>query len=202
MTPPKPIRKCVFPVAGLGTRLLPATKVCPKEMLTLVDRPLIQHAVDEATAAGIEEFIFVTAPHKGMLEDHFMPFDELEDTLERRGKTDMLNAVRACNLPAGSLMTVHQPKALGLGHAVWCARDLVGDEPFAVILPDDVFLPGPTNQPCLAQLVDAHKKIGGAMCAWWWMCRAIKPGGTALFNPVPILGITSKSPAWLKNPIQ
>ncbi len=158
------IRKCVFPVAGLGTRLLPATKVMPKEMLTLVDRPLIQHAIEEAAAAGIEEYIFVTAPHKEMLLDHFVPFPELETTLAARGKHDLLAAVTACNLPPGKLQYVYQPQALGLGHAIWCARDLVGNEPFAVILPDDVFLPGPSGQGCLTQLTAAYQTLGGNLC--------------------------------------
>lgn len=158
----KPIRKAVFPVAGLGTRFLPATKVLPKEMLPLNDRPLIQHAVEEAKEAGIEEFIFVTGRHKDMLEEHFDFQPELENTLESRGKTDILKKVQASEMPAGSLFLTRQPRPLGLGHAVWCARKLVGDEPFAVILPDDVFL---AEKSCLAQMVEAYNEVGGNLMA-------------------------------------
>lgn len=161
----KKIRKAVFPVAGLGTRLLPATKVMPKEMLTLVDKPLIQHAVEEAQEAGIEEFIFVTGRHKEMLEEHFDFQPELEETLEKRGKHDLLAKIKSCGLPAGSLSLTRQPKALGLGHAIWCARALVGDEPFAVMLPDDVFMPESKHAGCLSQLVENYNKLGGNICA-------------------------------------
>ncbi|MCB9996553.1 MAG: UTP--glucose-1-phosphate uridylyltransferase GalU [Rhodospirillales bacterium] len=158
----KPVRKAVFPVAGLGTRFLPATKVMPKEMLPLGDRPLIQHAYEEAREAGIEEFIFVTGRQKEMLEEHFDFQPELEQVLESRGKTDLLQKVRETEMPAGKLFTTRQPKALGLGHAIWCAKELVGDEPFAVILPDDVFL---ARKGCLAQMVDAYNQSGGNMMA-------------------------------------
>src|SRR5262245_60940667 len=131
----KPVRKAVFPVAGLGTRFLPATKAMPKEMLTINDRPLIQHVFEEARDAGIEEFIFVTGRYKEMLEQHFDFQPELEQTLQQRGKTDLLELVKDSEMPAGKLFTTRQPKPLGLGHAVWCARKLVGDEPFAVLLP-------------------------------------------------------------------
>jgi UTP--glucose-1-phosphate uridylyltransferase len=136
----------------------------PKEMLTLVDKPLIQHAVEEAQAAGIEEFIFVIGRHKEMLEEHFDFQPELEETLAARGKTDLLTKIKSCGLPAGSLSLTRQPKALGLGHAIWCARHLVGDEPFAVMLPDDVFLPGTSGQGCLSQLVNTYQNLGGNLC--------------------------------------
>src|SRR5665811_600935 len=133
---PARVRKAVFPVAGLGTRFLPATKAMPKEMLTVVDRPLIQHVVDEARAAGIEHFIFVTGRNKGVIEDHFDQQPELEGTLAARGKTAELEALAADLPEAGCASFVRQQAPLGLGHAVWCAREIVGDEPFAVLLPD------------------------------------------------------------------
>ena len=132
----KPIRKAVFPVAGLGTRFLPATKAVPKEMLTVVDRPVLQHVVDEARSAGIEHFIFVTGRNKGVIEDHFDSQFELEATLQARGKTKELEAL-ARDLPAaGQTSFTRQQSPLGLGHAVWCAREIVGNEPFALLLPD------------------------------------------------------------------
>ncbi|PQO24727.1 UTP--glucose-1-phosphate uridylyltransferase [Rhodobacteraceae bacterium WD3A24] len=156
------VKKAIFPVAGLGTRFLPATKSIPKEIMTLVDRPLIQYAVDEAHAAGIEEFIFVTSRGKGALEDHFDRAPELEATLERKGKTGLLEALRSTNLDSGAIATVRQRQALGLGHAVWCARHLIGDEPFAVLLPDDVIA---ADTPCLRQMAEAHAETGGNMMA-------------------------------------
>lgn len=158
----RPIRKAVFPVAGLGTRFLPATKVMPKEMLTLLDRPLIQHAIDEAKDAGIEEFILVISRGKEILVDHFNSAPELEDILERRGKKDALEKVHTSTLDDGALQTALQTEALGLGHAVWCARSLVGDEPFAVLLPDDVIL---SETGCLTQMVEAYNKTGGNVIA-------------------------------------
>ncbi len=156
------IRKAVFPVAGLGTRILPATKAMPKEMLTLVDRPLIQHAVDEARAAGIEQIIFVTSRGKSALEDHFDLNNELKRTLEARNKKQALEAIRTTEIEAGHLLFTRQSEPLGLGHAVWCARHLVGDEPFAVLLPDDVVL-APT--PCLKQMIEVYDEVGGNMVA-------------------------------------
>jgi UTP--glucose-1-phosphate uridylyltransferase len=150
------VRKAVFPVAGLGTRFLPATKAIPKEMLTIVDRPLIQYAVDEALDAGIEQLIFVTGRGKGALEDHFDIAYELEAVIRGRGKP--LHALESSRLPAGALASVRQQEPLGLGHAVWCARELVGDEPFAVLLPDDLMVGKPG---CLAQMVAAYEKVGG-----------------------------------------
>ena len=143
----KPIRKAVLPVAGLGTRFLPATKAVPKEMLTVVDRPILQYVVDEAREAGIEHFIFVTGRNKGVIEDHFDSSYELEDTLKRRGKDGAYAALMADLPPAGATSFTRQQAPLGLGHAVWCARDIVGDEPFAVLLPDMVTKPGAARRP-------------------------------------------------------
>jgi UTP--glucose-1-phosphate uridylyltransferase len=151
------IRKAVFPVAGLGTRFLPATKAMPKEMLTVVDRPLIQHVVDEAREAGIEHFIFVTGRNKNVIEDHFDRQVELEDTLRERGKTAELTALER-DLPGpGSTSFTRQQSPLGLGHAVWCARELVGDEPFALLLPDMLVQ---ARESCLAQMMSAYREIG------------------------------------------
>jgi UTP--glucose-1-phosphate uridylyltransferase len=162
----KRIRKAVFPVAGLGTRFLPATKAVPKEMLTVVDRPVLQHVVDEAREAGIEHFIFVTGRNKAVIEDHFDISYELEDTLRRRGKTKEYEALAADLPPAGATSFTRQQAPLGLGHAVWCARDIVGDEPFAVLLPDMVTLPnGPKRSRCLAQAVAAYEAHGGNIIA-------------------------------------
>jgi UTP--glucose-1-phosphate uridylyltransferase len=154
----RPVRKAVFPVAGLGTRFLPATKAIPKEMLPLVDRPLIQHAVDEARAAGIEQFVFVTSRGKSPLEDHFDLNAELNAVLKARGKTELLKLVAETQIQPGSLAYVRQAEPLGLGHAVWCAREFVGDEPFAVLLPDEQVL---HERPCLAQMMDAYRTVGG-----------------------------------------
>ena len=152
----KKVRKAVFPVAGLGTRFLPATKAMPKEMLTVVDRPLIQYAVEEALEAGIEQMIFVTGRGKTALDDHFDYAYELEATMRGRGKD--LSVLDSTRLPAGAIASVRQQQPLGLGHAVWCAREIVGDEPFAVLLPDDLMYGKPG---CLAQMVDAYNKVGG-----------------------------------------
>ncbi len=157
------VRKAVFPVAGLGTRFLPATKAMPKEMLTVVDRPLIQHVVDEAMAAGIEHFIFVTGRNKSVIEDHFDRQFELEQVLAERGKTSEL-ALLNDDLPGpGSTSFTRQQEPLGLGHAVWCARELVGNEPFALLLPD-VLVQSPGNG-CLAQMLDAYAQHGGNIVA-------------------------------------
>ena len=156
----KPVRKAVFPVGGLGTRFLPATKAMPKEMLPVVDRPLIQYAVDEALEAGIEQMIFVTGRGKSAIEDHFDIAYELEATLSGRGKAlDILHGTR---LEAGNVVYVRQQEPLGLGHAVWCARDIVGDEPFAVLLADDLMWGRPG---CLRQMVDAYARTGGNIVA-------------------------------------
>ena len=157
-SPARRIRKAVFPVAGLGTRFLPATKAVPKEMLTVVDRPVIQHVVDEARAAGIEHFIFVTGRNKGVIEDHFDSQYELERTLAERGKTKELEQL-ARELPAaGQTSFTRQQAPLGLGHAVWCAREIVGDEPFALLLPDMLHH---AAKPCLAEMIEAFDEHGG-----------------------------------------
>ena len=153
----------MFPVAGLGTRFLPATKATPKEMLTVVDRPLIQHVVDEAREAGIEHLIFVTGRNKSAIEDHFDKQPELEDTLRARGKTAELEVLSEALPEAGCASFVRQQTPLGLGHAVWCARDIVGDEPFAVVLPD-VLVQSP-GKGCLAQMLDVYDKHGGNVLA-------------------------------------
>ncbi|WP_044560833.1 UTP--glucose-1-phosphate uridylyltransferase, partial [Azospirillum sp. B4] len=154
----KRVRKAVFPVAGLGTRFLPATKAIPKEMLPLADKPLIQHAVDEAKAAGIEMFCFVTSRGKTPLEDHFDLNYELNQTLKNRGKLDILKVVEDIQIDSGKIAYVRQSEPLGLGHAVWCAREFIGDEPFAVLLPDEQVL---GDRPCLAQMMDAYDQVGG-----------------------------------------
>ena len=156
------VTKAVFPVAGMGTRFLPATKSIPKEIMTLVDRPLIQYAIDEARAAGIREFIFVTSRGKSALEDYFDVAPELEATLKKKGKTELLDVLDDTNMDSGAIAYVRQNMALGLGHAVWCARRLIGDEPFAVLLPDDVIA---AEKPCLQQMIEAYAEVGGNMVA-------------------------------------
>jgi UTP--glucose-1-phosphate uridylyltransferase len=151
------IRKAVFPVAGLGTRVLPATKAMPKEMLTIVDKPLIQYVVDEAKEAGIEHFIFVTGRNKGVIEDHFDRMYELDATLAARGKKVEMDILARDQPAAGAMSFTRQQAPLGLGHAVWCARDIVGQEPFAVVLPDELVLHTPG---CLAQMIEAANKLG------------------------------------------
>ena len=156
------VRTAVFPVAGLGTRFLPATKAMPKEMLTVVDRPLIQYAVDEAKEAGIEHFIFVTGRNKSIIEDHFDRQLELEATLEARGKTAALRDLQSALPPAGKTSFTRQQEPLGLGHAVWCARDIVGDQPFALLLPDMLFMGRPG---VLRQMMDTYEALGGNIVA-------------------------------------
>ena len=194
-----PIRKAVFPVAGLGTRFLPATKALPKEMLTVVDRPLIQYVVDEARAAGIEHFIFVTGRNKGVIEDHFDKQVELEQTLMQRGKTAELEALARDLLDPGQVSFTRQQSPLGLGHAIWCARDLVGGEPFAVLLPDVlVQTKGPS---CLAQLVEAYQSHPGNIVgveevdaeeADQYGIVSVEGGDGSVF---PITGMVEKPPA-------
>ena len=156
------VTKAIFPVAGLGTRFLPATKSIPKEIMTLVDRPLIQYAIDEARAAGIKEFIFVTSRGKSALEDYFDDAPELERALRKKGKTDLLAEIEATNMDSGAIAYVRQNRPMGLGHAVWCARRLIGNESFAVILTDDVIA---AEKPCLAQMMEAHAETGGNVVA-------------------------------------
>ena len=158
----KKVTKAVFPVAGLGTRFLPATKSIPKEIMTLVDRPLIQYAIDEARAAGIKEFIFVTSKGKSALEDYFDHAPELENTLRKAGKEELLEILKETNMDSGAIAYLRQNRPLGLGHAVWCARRLIGNEPFAVLLPDDVIA---AEKPCLQQMMEAYEQTGGNMVA-------------------------------------
>src|ERR1700761_8531191 len=155
----KPVRKAVLPVAGLGTRFLPATKAMPKEMLTVVDRPVLQHVVDEAREAGIEHFVFVTGRNKAVIEDHFDIAYELDATLKERGKTEAYEALQRILPAAGQASFTRQQAPLGLGHAVWCAREIVGDEPFALLLPD--MLHHSRGKSCLAEMVEAYDKVGG-----------------------------------------
>ena len=171
----EPVRKAVFPVAGLGTRSLPATKAVAKEMLCVVDKPVIQYAVEEAAEAGIEEFVFVTSRGKSALEDHFDRQFELEKSLEARGKTEELEATRAAELPVGGYAFVRQPEPLGLGHAVWCARSVIGDAPFAVLLPDEVFHARPG---VLKQMMQAYQTLGGNLLA----VREVPPELTARYG--------------------
>jgi UTP--glucose-1-phosphate uridylyltransferase len=158
----KPLRKAVLPVAGLGTRFLPATKAMAKEMLPVVDRPLIQYAVDEARAAGIEQFCMITGRGKTELVEYFDVAYELEATLRKRGKQDGLDALQATSMQPGSIVSVRQQEPLGLGHAIWCARSFIGDDPFAILLPDDIIL---SKTPCLKQLADAYHQTGGNVVA-------------------------------------
>ncbi|MFO7854304.1 MAG: UTP--glucose-1-phosphate uridylyltransferase GalU [Paracoccaceae bacterium] len=173
------VTKAIFPVAGLGTRFLPATKAIPKEVLPLVDRPLIQYAIDEARAAGIQEFIFVTSRGKSALEDYFDCAPELERALEEKGKTALLEEIRKANMGSGAIAYVRQTEALGLGHAVWCARRLVADEPIAVLLPDDVIA---ADTPCLRQMVDAYADTGGCMVA----TMEVKPEETSSYGVLDV----------------
>ena len=192
------VKTAVFPVAGLGTRFLPATKSVPKEIMTLVDRPLVQYAIDEARAAGIEEFIFVTAKGKSALEDYFDASPELERTLAEKGKDDLLAAVQNANMDSGAIAYIRQGEALGLGHAVWCARRLIGNEPVAVILPDDVIA---AETPCLRQMVEAHAETGGSMVAAMEVApEAISSYGAlahgeAVGRIVPVTGMVEKPKA-------
>jgi UTP--glucose-1-phosphate uridylyltransferase len=158
MTNPRPVRKAVLPVAGLGTRFLPATKAVPKEMLTIVDKPVVQYAVEEAKEAGIEQFVFVTGRGKQVISDHFDHAYELESQLAAREKTDQLNSLLEMLPKTGSVGFVRQQNPLGLGHAVWCARHFIGNEPFAVLLPDDLMVGTPGS---VAQMVEAYNRVGG-----------------------------------------
>ena len=192
------LTKAIFPVAGLGTRFLAATKSIPKEIMTLVDRPLIQYAIDEARAAGITDFIFVTSRGKGALEDYFDHAPALERELRKRDKKELLDVLEQSNMDSCEIAYVRQHQPLGLGHAVWCARRLIADEPFAVILPDDVIA---AEKPYLKQMVEAFEQTGGNIVAamqvphdqislWHFGCR---PGQLLNFvramveNPLPAL---------------
>lgn len=177
------VTKAIFPVAGMGTRFLPATKSVPKEIMTLVDRPLIQYAIDEARAAGIEDFIFVTSRGKSALEDYFDHAPDLENALRKSGKTALLQTLRETNMDSGAIAYIRQHKPLGLGHAVACARKLIGDEPFAVILTDDLIA---AQKPCLQQMVEAYRETGGAMVA----TMQVAPAQTAAYG---VLDVASQS---------
>ncbi|UMY19752.1 UTP--glucose-1-phosphate uridylyltransferase GalU [Methylobacterium organophilum] len=172
----KPIRKAVLPVAGLGTRFLPATKAVPKEMLTVVDRPVVQHVVDEAREAGIEHFIFVTGRGKAVIEDHFDIAFELDHTLRERGKTAAYEELKKDLPKAGQTSFTRQQAPLGLGHAVWCAREIVGDEPFAVLLPDML------SRGCMGQMLSAYEKHGGNIIA----VEEVKPEETHQYGIVSV----------------
>lgn len=191
----KPLRKAIFPVGGLGTRFLPATKSMPKEMLPVVDKPLIQYAVEEARAAGVEEFIFVTGRGKTAIEDHFDHSVELEMTLESRGRSDALDELRAWMPEPGQIAYVRQQEPLGLGHAVWCARNLVGDEPFAVLLADDLIL---ADVPCLKQMADLQITEGGNVIATMEVARehtdryGVIDAGGAAGEVMPVCGLVEK----------
>ena len=158
----KKLRKAVLPVAGFGTRVLPATKTIPKEMLPVVDRPALQYVVDEAREAGIEHFVFVTGRNKGAIEDYFDRAYELEYSLREKGKTEIYDALDADTPEAGTMSFVRQQSAKGLGHAIWCARDVIGDDPFAILLPDVLVK---AKKSCLAQMVEAYEKVGGNVIA-------------------------------------
>ena len=158
----KKVTKAIFPVAGMGTRFLPATKSVPKEIMTLVDRPLVQYAIDEAREAGIKEFIFVTSRGKSALEDYFDAAPQLEQTLRKKGKTELLDILKKTDMDSGEIAYMRQAKPLGLGHAVWCARRLIANEPFAVILPDDVIS---ADKSCLAQMIEAFEETQSIIVA-------------------------------------
>jgi UTP--glucose-1-phosphate uridylyltransferase len=190
----KPVRKAVFPVAGLGTRLLPATKTMPKEMLTVVDRPLIQYAVDEAREAGIEQIILVTGRGKSSLVDYFDMSFELEATMEKAGKS--LDPLAPAKAKSGEIVSVRQQQPLGLGHAVWCAREIVGDEPFAVLLPDDLMVGTPG---ALKQMVDAYRDLGGnIVCAQ--EVAADKTGSYGIITPGETKGAATEVRGLVEKP--
>jgi UTP--glucose-1-phosphate uridylyltransferase len=174
------ITTAIFPIAGLGTRFLPATKCIPKEILTVVDRPLIQYAMDEARAAGIRDFIFVTARGKSALEDYFDTNPNLEHQLRKTGKSALLADLRQTNVDSGHLVYVRQHDALGLGHAIWCARRIIGDKPFAVILPDDLIV---ADQPCLAQMMEVYEEFGGNVIA----TQEVQPDQTSSYGILDVV---------------
>ncbi|MGN3974529.1 UTP--glucose-1-phosphate uridylyltransferase [Tsuneonella sp. SYSU-LHT278] len=200
MSSRKPIRKAVFPVAGLGTRFLPATKAIPKELLPIVDRPLIQYAVDEAREAGIEQMIFVTGRGKTAIVEHFDIAYELETTMEERGKS--LDILEPTRFTPGDIITVRQQVPLGLGHAVWCARAIVGDEPFAILLPDELMIAasgGGTG--CMRQMVEAYEDVGGNLISVLEVPReevgsygVIDPGAQVSATLTEVCGLVEKPP--------
>lgn len=187
--------KAIFPVAGLGTRFLPATKSIPKEIMTLVDRPLIQYAIDEARAAGIKEFIFVTSRGKGALEDYFDVAPQIENALRKSKKLELLKELHKSNMDSGDIAYIRQHQALGLGHAVWCARRLIANEPFAVVLPDDVIS---ADKPCLQQMIEAYQETGGNMVATMEVPVSLASSyglldvGPAVGNVLPVKAMVEK----------
>ena len=199
MSQHKPIKKAVFPVAGLGTRFLPATKAIPKELLPIVDRPLIQYAVDEAREAGIEQIIFVTGRGKTAIVEHFDMAFELETTMSERGKDmSVLDATRAT---PGDIITVRQQVPMGLGHAIWCARAIVGDEPFAILLPDELMVAGKGGTGCMKQMVEAYNEVGGNLISVLEVPEnevssygVIAPGAQVSDSLTEVTGLVEKPP--------
>ena len=199
MSTHKPIKKAVFPVAGLGTRFLPATKAIPKELLPIVDRPLIQYAVDEAREAGIEQIIFVTGRGKTAIVEHFDMAFELETTMEERGKDmSVLDPTRAT---PGDIITVRQQVPMGLGHAIWCARAIVGDEPFAILLPDELMVANKGGTGCMKQMVEAYNEVGGNLISVLEVPQdevssygVIAPGGQVSDTLTEVTGLVEKPP--------
>ena len=199
MSQHKPIKKAVFPVAGMGTRFLPATKAIPKELLPIVDRPLIQYAVDEAREAGIEQMIFVTGRGKTAIVEHFDMAFELEMTMEERGKD--LGVLEPTRATPGDIITVRQQVPLGLGHAIWCARAIVGDEPFAIFLPDELMIADKGGTGCMKQMVDAYEKVGGNLISVLEVPESevssygvIAPGAQVSETLTEVTGLVEKPP--------
>ncbi len=193
----KPLRKAVLPVAGLGTRFLPATKATAKEMLPVVDKPLIQYAIEEARAAGIEQFCLITGRGKTAIVEHFDVAYELEATLRARGKTEALAMLEGTRIEPGALVTVRQQEPLGLGHAIWCARAFIDEDPFAILLPDDLIL---SDTPCVAQLAEAYRQTGGNVVAVQEVPReeisryGILATGETHGNLIEVRGLVEKPP--------
>ncbi|MXP10681.1 UTP--glucose-1-phosphate uridylyltransferase GalU [Pseudoblastomonas halimionae] len=199
MAAKKPIRKAVFPVAGLGTRFLPATKAIPKELLPIVDRPLIQYAVDEAREAGIEQMIFVTGRGKTAIVEHFDIAYELEATMDERGKD--MSVLDSSRFTPGDIITVRQQVPLGLGHAIWCARAIVGDEPFAIFLPDELMIGHKRGTGCMKQMVEAYDQVGGNLISVLEVPQekvssygVIAPGETVSDTLTEVTGLVEKPP--------
>ena len=199
MSTHKPIKKAVFPVAGLGTRFLPATKAIPKELLPIVDRPLIQYAVDEAREAGIEQIIFVTGRGKTAIVEHFDMAFELETTMEERGKD--MSVLAPTRATPGDIITVRQQVPMGLGHAIWCARAIVGDEPFAILLPDELMIANKGGTGCMKQMVEAYNEVGGNLISVLEVPQeevssygVIAPGGQVSDTLTEVTGLVEKPP--------
>ncbi|EDL49649.1 UTP--glucose-1-phosphate uridylyltransferase GalU [Erythrobacter sp. SD-21] len=199
MSTHNPIKKAVFPVAGLGTRFLPATKAIPKELLPIVDRPLIQYAVDEAREAGIEQIIFVTGRGKTAIVEHFDMAFELETTMEERGKD--MSVLEPTRATPGDIITVRQQVPMGLGHAIWCARAIVGDEPFAILLPDELMVANKGGTGCMKQMVEAYNEVGGNLISVLEVPQeevssygVIAPGGQVSDTLTEVTGLVEKPP--------